>query len=131
MEYLLLHSKIQDCYSHPQANSEFQIHCPSLSQACVASYDQEWCRVQVIGAFMCVQYIKQVNMQEKKASVFYTQCIKVKMIACVHLSGFPGGRMVEVRYVDFGYRKTLSVKDLRQIKDEFFALPERVRFKFT
>lgn len=36
--------------------------------------------------------------------------------------------MVEVRYVDFGYRNTLSVKDLRQIKDEFFALPEMVRF---
>ncbi|KTF93026.1 hypothetical protein cypCar_00029060 [Cyprinus carpio] len=86
MEYLLLHSKLQDCYSRPQANSEFQVYCPSLSQACVACYDQEWCRVQVIG--------------------------------------FPGGRMVEVRYVDFGYRKTLSVKDLRQIKDEFFALPE-------
>ncbi|XP_059355870.1 RING finger protein 17-like isoform X2 [Carassius carassius] len=86
MEYLLLHSKLQDCYSRPQANIEFQIYCPSLSQACIACYDHEWCRVQVIG--------------------------------------FPGGRMVEVRYVDFGYRKTLSVKDLRQIKDEFFALPE-------
>lgn len=123
-EYLLLHSKLQDCYSHPQANSEFQIYCPTLSQACVASYDQEWCRVQVIGAFMCVQYINQVIIQEKKG-------LKVKRIACVHLSGFPGGRMVEVRYVDFGYRKTLSVKDLRQIKDEFFALPEMVRFRFT
>ncbi|RXN29007.1 RING finger 17 [Labeo rohita] len=86
MEYLLLHSKLQDCYSRPNANSEFQIYCPSLSQACIARYDQEWCRVQVIG--------------------------------------FPGGRMVEVRYVDFGYRKTISVNDLRQIKDEFFALPE-------
>ncbi|XP_048049667.1 RING finger protein 17 isoform X3 [Megalobrama amblycephala] len=86
MEYLLLHSKLQDCYSHPKADREFQIYCPSLSQACVASYDQEWCRVQV--------------------------------------TGFPGGQMVQVRYVDFGYRKTLSVKELRQIKDEFFALPE-------
>ncbi len=75
MEYLLLHSKIQDCYSHPQAYSEFQIHCPSLSQACVASYDQEWCRVQVIGAFICVQYIKQVNMQEKKASVSFIHSV--------------------------------------------------------
>lgn len=37
--------------------------------------------------------------------------------------------MVQVRYVDFGYRKTLSVKELRQIKDEFFALPEMVRFR--
>ncbi|ROI57083.1 RING finger protein 17 [Anabarilius grahami] len=86
MEYLLLHSKLQDCYNHPKADREFQIYCPSLSQACVASYDQEWCRVQV--------------------------------------TGFPGGQMVQVRYVDFGYRKTLSVKELRQIKDEFFALPE-------
>jgi len=49
--------------------------------------------------------------------------------ASVYLSGFPGGRMVEVRYVDLGCKKTLSVKDLRQIKDEFFALPEMVRFR--
>lgn len=35
--------------------------------------------------------------------------------------------MVDVRYVDFGYKSTLSVKDLRQIKDEFFVLPEMVR----
>lgn len=39
--------------------------------------------------------------------------------------------MVEVRYVDFGYRKTISVNDLRQIKDEFFALPEMVRFRLA
>ncbi|KAF7709854.1 hypothetical protein HF521_016704 [Silurus meridionalis] len=39
------------------------------------------------------------------------------------VTGFPGGRMVEVQYVDFGNTETLSVKDLRQIKDEFFALP--------
>ncbi|XP_056611045.1 RING finger protein 17 isoform X1 [Triplophysa dalaica] len=86
MEYLLLHSKLQDCYGPLAADDEFQIYCPSLSQACVARYDQEWYRAQV--------------------------------------TGFPGGRMVDVRYVDFGYKKTLSVKDLRQIKDEFFALPE-------
>ncbi|XP_040913538.1 RING finger protein 17 [Toxotes jaculatrix] len=35
----------------------------------------------------------------------------------------PGGRKVEVRYVDFGNKKILSVSDLRKIKDEFFALP--------
>lgn len=35
--------------------------------------------------------------------------------------------MVEVQYVDFGNRDTLNVKDLRQIKDEFFALPAMVR----
>eukprot|EP00064_Thunnus_orientalis_P004775 superscaffoldBa00000447_g4787 len=37
--------------------------------------------------------------------------------------GHPGGRKVEVRYVDFGNKKILSVSDLRKIKDEFFALP--------
>ncbi|XP_021334643.1 RING finger protein 17 isoform X1 [Danio rerio] len=42
----------------------------------------------------------------------------------VQVTGFPGGRMVEVRFVDFGYKRTLSVKDLRHIKDEFFVLPE-------
>ncbi|XP_071337551.1 RING finger protein 17 [Trachinotus anak] len=37
--------------------------------------------------------------------------------------GHPGGRKVEVRFVDFGNKKILSVSDLRKIKDEFFALP--------
>lgn len=37
--------------------------------------------------------------------------------------------MVEVRFVDFGYKRTLSVKDLRHIKDEFFVLPEMVCLK--
>ncbi|XP_035531967.1 RING finger protein 17 isoform X2 [Morone saxatilis] len=37
--------------------------------------------------------------------------------------GHPGGRKVEVQYVDFGNRNILSVSDLRKIKDEFFALP--------
>ncbi|XP_065818266.1 RING finger protein 17 [Labrus bergylta] len=37
--------------------------------------------------------------------------------------GLPGGRKVEVRYVDFGNKTILSVSDLRKIKDEFFALP--------
>ncbi|XP_062420866.1 RING finger protein 17 [Pungitius pungitius] len=39
--------------------------------------------------------------------------------------GHPGGRKVEVQYVDFGNKKTLPVSDLRKIKDEFFALPSR------
>uniref|UniRef100_I3KFC2 Ring finger protein 17 n=1 Tax=Oreochromis niloticus TaxID=8128 RepID=I3KFC2_ORENI len=39
--------------------------------------------------------------------------------------GHPGGRNVEVQFVDFGNRKILSVSDLRKIKDEFFALPAR------
>lgn len=46
------------------------------------------------------------------------------MCVCV---GHPGGRKVEVQFVDFGNRKILSVSDLRKIKDEFFALPVRVR----
>lgn len=54
MEYFLLHSKLQDCYGPPAADSEFQIYCPSLSQACVARYDQEWYRAQVTGVLMCV-----------------------------------------------------------------------------
>ncbi|XP_060945080.1 RING finger protein 17 [Limanda limanda] len=37
--------------------------------------------------------------------------------------GHPGGRNVEVRFVDFGNIKILSVSDLRMMKDEFFALP--------
>nr|XP_019956334.1 PREDICTED: RING finger protein 17 [Paralichthys olivaceus] len=37
--------------------------------------------------------------------------------------GHPGGRNVEVLFVDFGNIQILSVSDLRRIKDEFFALP--------
>ncbi|XP_058476020.1 RING finger protein 17 isoform X2 [Solea solea] len=39
------------------------------------------------------------------------------------VTGHPGGRKVEVRFVDFGNVKILSVSDLKKIKDEFFALP--------
>lgn len=35
--------------------------------------------------------------------------------------------MVQVQYVDFGNKDVLSVNDLRQIKDEFLALPAMVR----
>ncbi|KAG7240408.1 hypothetical protein INR49_026979 [Caranx melampygus] len=37
--------------------------------------------------------------------------------------GHPGGRKVEVQFVDFGNKKTLSVSDLRKIRAEFFVLP--------
>ncbi|XP_074550284.1 RING finger protein 17 [Halichoeres trimaculatus] len=37
--------------------------------------------------------------------------------------GHQGEGKVEVRYVDLGCKKTLTVRDLRKIKDEFFALP--------
>ncbi|XP_070831610.1 RING finger protein 17 [Chaetodon trifascialis] len=37
--------------------------------------------------------------------------------------GHPGGRKVEVCYVDFGNKSVLPVSDLRKIKDEFFAPP--------
>ncbi|KAG7331453.1 hypothetical protein KOW79_005422 [Hemibagrus wyckioides] len=39
------------------------------------------------------------------------------------VTGFPGGQKVEIQYVDFGNKETLSVKDLRQIKNEFLSLP--------
>ncbi|XP_023259049.1 RING finger protein 17 [Seriola lalandi dorsalis] len=41
--------------------------------------------------------------------------------------GHPGGRKVEVRFVDFGNKKILSVSDLKKIKDEFFALPSMTK----
>lgn len=37
--------------------------------------------------------------------------------------GHPGDGQVEILYVDFGNKKVVSVKDLRRIKDELFALP--------
>ncbi|XP_048878270.1 RING finger protein 17 isoform X1 [Brienomyrus brachyistius] len=37
--------------------------------------------------------------------------------------GFPGGRQVEVRYVDFGNKKSLPLDDVCCIKEEFLALP--------
>lgn len=55
-------------------------------------------------------------------AVHYCNCLSV--CVCV---GHPGGRKVEVQFVDLGNRKILSVSDLRKIKDEFFALPARVR----
>nr|XP_057938997.1 RING finger protein 17 isoform X3 [Doryrhamphus excisus] len=39
------------------------------------------------------------------------------------VTGHPGGRKVDVHYIDFGNRATVSVSDLRKIKDEFFSLP--------
>lgn len=56
-------------------------------------------------------------------------CVSVLSVrACMHMCvGHPGGRKVEVRYVDFGNENTVSVSDLRKIKDEFFALPTMVR----
>lgn len=45
--------------------------------------------------------------------------------------GHPGGRKVEVRYVDFGNESTVFVSDLRKLKDEFFALPIMVRRLLT
>ncbi|KAK3543926.1 hypothetical protein QTP70_031835 [Hemibagrus guttatus] len=86
MEFLLLNTKLQNCYGLPGAESDLQIYSPVMSQACVALYDNtDWCRAQV--------------------------------------TGFPGGQKVEVQFVDFGNKETLSVKDLRQIKDELFSLP--------
>ncbi|XP_056292563.1 RING finger protein 17-like [Pseudoliparis swirei] len=41
------------------------------------------------------------------------------------VTGHPGGRQVEVQYVDFGNKKLVSVSDLRKIKDEFFSVPSR------
>lgn len=34
---------------------------------------------------------------------------------------------MEVRYVDFGDKRIVSVCELRKIKNEFFTLPARVR----
>ena len=50
------------------------------------------------------------------------------MNVCV---GHPGGRNVEVRFVDFGNIQILSVSDLRKMKDEFFALPSMVRTQYS
>ncbi|KAJ0070701.1 hypothetical protein NL108_017887, partial [Boleophthalmus pectinirostris] len=46
-----------------------------------------------------------------------------KMWYRAQITGHPGGRKVEVVYVDFGNKEILPVTDLRKIKDEFFALP--------
>lgn len=44
----------------------------------------------------------------------------------IWLLGFPGGKQVEVRYVDFGNKKSLPVDDVCCIKEEFLALPAMV-----
>lgn len=54
MEFLLLNTKLQDCYGLPEAESDLQIYSPVLSQACVALYDnKDWCRAEVTGASVC------------------------------------------------------------------------------
>lgn len=42
------------------------------------------------------------------------------------ISGHPGDWKVEVRCIDFGFKTTVLVSDLRKIKDEFFSLPALV-----
>uniref|UniRef100_A0A665V3T4 Ring finger protein 17 n=1 Tax=Echeneis naucrates TaxID=173247 RepID=A0A665V3T4_ECHNA len=52
-------------------------------------------------------------------------CYDDKLWYRAQVVGHPGGRKVEVRFVDFGNKKIVSVSDLRKIKDEFFALPSK------
>lgn len=41
--------------------------------------------------------------------------------------GHPGGRKVQVQFVDFGNIKIMSVSDVKKVKNEFLALPAMVR----
>uniref|UniRef100_A0A8D0C1J0 Ring finger protein 17 n=1 Tax=Salvator merianae TaxID=96440 RepID=A0A8D0C1J0_SALMN len=41
--------------------------------------------------------------------------------------GLPGRQEVEVKYVDFGNTAKIRVEEMRKIKDEFLALPAKVR----
>ncbi|XP_008822578.1 RING finger protein 17 [Nannospalax galili] len=41
------------------------------------------------------------------------------------VTGLPGHREVEVRYVDFGNTAKITLKDMRKIKDEFLDPPEK------
>ncbi|TMS06764.1 RING finger protein 17 [Larimichthys crocea] len=101
MESLLLSAKLQECYSATETGGDhLRVYCPVMGQAYVARYDDKWYRAQVIG-------VSDDSIAQPIAS-------KV---------GIPGGREVEVYYVDFGNKNILSVSDLRMIKDEFFALP--------
>uniref|UniRef100_A0A3B1K7L3 Ring finger protein 17 n=1 Tax=Astyanax mexicanus TaxID=7994 RepID=A0A3B1K7L3_ASTMX len=56
MEFLLLNSKLQDCYGPPGSATELQIYCPCLGQACVAlcEKNKDWCRAEVTGVFVYV-----------------------------------------------------------------------------
>ncbi|XP_008326680.1 RING finger protein 17 [Cynoglossus semilaevis] len=40
-----------------------------------------------------------------------------------HVIGHPGGRKVQVQFVDFGNIKIMSVSDVKKVKNEFLALP--------
>ncbi|XP_012993452.1 RING finger protein 17 isoform X2 [Esox lucius] len=93
MEFLLLAAKLQDCYSHESPGRVARGDDPSLEVYCPA-LDQA-----------CVARFDDKGWYR------------------AHVIGIPGGRKVEVQFVDFGNKKIVSVNDLKKIKDEFFALP--------
>uniref|UniRef100_A0A4W5RKN9 Ring finger protein 17 n=1 Tax=Hucho hucho TaxID=62062 RepID=A0A4W5RKN9_9TELE len=93
MEFLLLTAKLQECYSYD---------CPSRGTRGEDQDLEVYCPV-----------LDQACVARFDDKVWYR----------AHVIGIPGGRKVEVQFVDFGNNKILSVNDLRKIKDEFFALP--------
>lgn len=146
MESLLLSAKLQDCYNATATTGEdeLNIYCPVIGQACVALYDDKlWYRAQVIGQCPYI-VVFHICEQNEDSCLYIFKKIKFVLCALIWLKGLilqtnpgmclwhvcvghPGGRKVEVRYVDFGNNKILSVSDLRKIKNEFFALPSMVR----
>ncbi|KAK6309769.1 hypothetical protein J4Q44_G00196500 [Coregonus suidteri] len=93
MEFLLLTAKLQECYSYD---------CPSRGTRGEDQDLEVYCPI-----------LDQACVARFDDKVWYR----------AHVIGIPGGRKVEVQFVDFGNKKILSVNDLRKIKDEFFALP--------
>ncbi|TWW80400.1 RING finger protein 17, partial [Takifugu flavidus] len=53
----------------------------------------------------------------------YVACADDRLWYRAQALGHPGEGQVEILYVDLGNKKVVPVKDLRRIKDDFFALP--------
>ncbi|MBN3308188.1 RNF17 protein, partial [Amia calva] len=117
-------------------------YCSPLYPELLVDFNAVVCHINSPSDF----YIQVVNKMEtlilmSKLQDFYSQgghgleinspyldqaCVALfedKVWYRAQIIGLPGSRTVEVRFVDFGNHMTLSVNNVRKIKDEFFALP--------
>lgn len=79
MEFLLLNTKLQNCYGLTGAESDLQIYSPVLCQACVALYEnKDWCRAQVTG--VCVHACMHVCLSVRYVWIGESVCV------CAHAS---------------------------------------------
>ncbi|KAL0963607.1 hypothetical protein UPYG_G00308540 [Umbra pygmaea] len=92
-EFLLLTAKLQDYYSYESCGKGSRVDDQSMDVYC-----------PVVGQACVARFDDKVWSRARIVDI-------------------PGGRKVEVQFVDFGNKKVISVNDIKKIKDEFFSLP--------